>query len=527
MRRSLLLAIVSLAFSACAPSALPAAPEPVAVAEPDPAPQPPRAAAFSDADLHGRWRIVSLDGRPLQQLAEDSSNERTPQIGFTPYGYGGNSGCNSFGGLGLLHGDRYYAGSAMQTAIGCGDLTAQEEAITGLIAASPRLSRNADGSLTLADGRRTMVLRRDPGLGQIPPAPPWSGTAVLAGTSWTIGGVDGRWLRDGQRRLLRFEAERWSLTGPCGPMGGEWRQRGDAIVATAAPATRTCPAEAAALDSAIAASLSAGPRFVTGPNGEILIGGGGHWLTGERPRTPLADDAPLLAGNWRIVGIDGAPPLAGTEPRIAFGPTGYSGSAGCNGLQGYYLAHARHFFSPPPTQTEMACGPVSAQEERVGKVLVASPRIALAGDDELALVAENGSLRLTRDGATPWAPEGRPWTGAPLEAELTMLNALPLQNHYSEPETRLRLSAQRFDIETGCGRFGGIWRRRDGQLEFFTDPEPDPSGACAGALARHLPLFSRLFNGPARVMIGASGELLIAGEHHWLAGRVLRPSRRR
>src|SRR5688500_5393044 len=130
----------------------------------------------------------------------------------------------------------------------------------------------------------------------------------------------------------------------------------------------------------------------------------------------------------------------------------------------------------------MACGPVSAQEARVGLLLTASPSIALGEEDELALVSETGSLRLRRNGATTWAPEGRPWAGEPLQAELTMLGALALRNRISEPETRLRLSAQRFDIATGCGRLGGIWRRRDGALEFLTDPEPEPSRACAGAL---------------------------------------------
>ena len=103
-----------------------------------------------------------------------------------------------------------------------------------------------------------------------------------------------------------------------------------------------------------------------------------------------------------------------------------------------------------------------------------------------------------------------------------MLDVSPLHTHYGEPTMRLRLSAQRFDVETGCGRFGGIWRRQEGALQFFTDPEPPPGGACAGALVRRLATFSRLFNGRARVLIGASGELLLAGEDHWLAGRVLR-----
>ena len=160
-------------------------------------------------------------------------------------------------------------------------------------------------------------------------------------------------------------------------------------------------------------------------------------------------------------------------------------------------------------------------------ILAAAPAIGLAGPDELELVAETGRLRLRRDGPAEDAPEARLWDGEPLRAELTMLGGAPLQLRHSEPETRLSLSADRFDIEAGCGRIGGIWRRSDGQLEFFTDAEPEPSGECAGALARRLHDFMRLFNGPARILIGASGELLIAGQHQWLAGRAARPARTR
>jgi heat shock protein HslJ len=265
-----------------------------------------------------------------------------------------------------------------------------------------------------------------------------------------------------------------------------------------------------------------------------LIGGGGHWITGERPRAVLADEAALLAGAWTIAAIDGRPPEGPRPAHIAFGPTGYSGSAGCNSFQGYQMAHRRRLFVTMPVSTEMGCGgTLGAQERRVTALLAAAPRIALGERGEIALVDEAGSLRLRRaEGADGWAPEGRLWTGAPLTAELTMLDAEPLRMRMSEPETRLRLTAQRFDIDSGCGRLGGIWRRQSAvpagvsALEFLTDAEPDPEGACAGALAARLPVFKRLFNGPARVLIGASGELLVAGDRHWLGGRVLRPSRR-
>ena len=512
MRIRLLLALCLAASAACAPSA------PAPEAEPD-----VESAGLAEEAIEGRWRIVSIDGRPVASLPEHGPGERSPHLIFGPGTYGGNTGCNGFGGLGVLHGDRFYAGPAMQSAMGCGDLTAQEEAIIRLIAESPRLSLAADGRLTLTDGRRSMLLARLP---EAAPAEPWTGPLVLAGTSWGLSAIDGQSRLGAEQRTLSFEAERWSLTGPCGRSAGSWRQRGNSIVARAEIRASACSASVAEAEEALFDLLESRPRFATGPNGEFLIGGGGHWAVGDRPRQGLGDDSARLQGAWQIVAINGSPPLGGRGVQLNFGATGYSGSAGCNSLQGYYLAHARRFHSAPPMQTEMACGGgLGEQEETVGRILTSSPALALGDQDILDLVGERGRLRLRRSGDSPWAPEGRSWNGEALDVELTMLGGRPLQGHYSEPVTHLRLSERRFDISSGCGRFGGVWRRGEGQFEFFTDAAPEPSGNCAGALASRLREFMRQFNGPARIQIGASGEFLMASERVWLAGRVLRPSR--
>ncbi|HZF93371.1 MAG TPA: META domain-containing protein [Allosphingosinicella sp.] len=534
MRGLWLLAALPPALAACAAAPAPeptAAPAPVLLAAapaPAPEPPPPSAPRLAEADLFGRWQIVSLNGRPPLGAAGDPAGERTPHIVFGPGSYGGSAGCNAFGGFGLFDGVRYYASGAGMTAMACSELMAQENAVVGIMTGSPRIVPEEGRTLSLIAAGATMVLRRTADLPRaVARAEP---PETIAGTSWTITHVDGVWLerRNVEKPTLRFEADRWTLTGGgCGERGGAWRQRGDRIEAeTPAIVARACPADAWSLDERLLAMLAASPRFVTGPNGEILIGGGDHWAIGWRERKALADDAPLLAGSWRIVALDGAEPLR--EPGIAFGPSGFSGSTGCNLMQGHYLAHARRVFAAPPMRTEIGCpGPLRTQEERIASLLTAAPRIALAGEGEIALVDSAGSLRLRREaGTAPSSPAGRPWTGTPLPAELTMLGSTPLQARYSDPATRLRLSAQRWDIETGCGRLGGVWRREEaGAIGFFTDAEPDPRGACAGALAARLRDFRRLFNGRARILIGESGELLIAGEESFLAGRVVRTPR--
>lgn len=518
MRGLWLLAALPPLLSACTAARPPKpAVAPVAVAAPEPEPLPP---ALAEADLFGHWQIVSLNGRP--QIGGDTAGERTPRIIFRPGFYGGSSGCNSFGGSGLFDGDRYYASGASMTAMGCRDLEAQENAIVRLMTGSPLISRAADGTLTVTGGGANMVLRRSPSVPtvEIEPSPD-----VLAGTQWTLGSVNGESLTGHGVPTLRFEADRWTLSDVgCGARAGAWRQRGDRIEAEIpAIVTRACAIPAWRLDERMLALLAASPRFVTGPNGEILIGGGGHWATGQRPRMALADDAPLLAGDWRIVAIDGAAPAR--EPRIAFGPAGFAGGTGCNSMQGHYLAHGRRFFAAPPIRTEMGCGePLRSQEERIAGLLAGAPRIALAGEGEIALVDEDGSLRLRRAGAAaPGLPAGRIWTGTPLRADLSMFGAMPFQSHARDPATQHRLSAQRWDIDSGCARFGGIWRREEANaIGLFTDPEPDPQSGCSPLFDTRLDELKRFFNGRARILIGESGQLLIAGEEQWLAGRVLR-----
>jgi heat shock protein HslJ len=525
MRGLWLLAAALPALSACASASAsePATAPPAVAAAPvpaPPAPPPPAPPALSEADLFGRWQIVSLNGRPPVGAAAGAAGERTPYIAFGPYGYGGNVGCNDFGGYGLLENGRFYASGATMTAMACRDLMAQEEAVVGLMTASPRIARLPDETLGVEAGGAGMVLRR------AAPAPAAERPAeVLAGTHWVLSMVDGVWLSSQGLRPpeLRFEADRWTISGACGTLGGAWRQRGDRVEAeTPATVTRACPAGAAALDDRLLALLAASPRFVTGANGEILIGGGDHWATGQRPRMPLADEAPLLAGTWRIVAVDGAAPAR--EPRIAFGPSGFSGGTGCNSMQGHYLAHARRFFAPPPMRTEMGCPePLRSQEERIAGLLAAAPRIALAGPGEIALVDASGSLRLRRESAAaPGSPAGRIWSGTPLRAELISLGGRPFQSRAGDPATRIRLSAQRWDIETGCGRLGGVWRREEmGAVGLFTDPERDLAGPCAGPLLARIQELHRFFNGRARILVGESGELLIAGEETWLAGRAV------
>jgi len=481
------------------------------------------------ADLLGSWHIESLDGVALPAAGQPRDEGRTPRLAFTRTGYGGTVGCNWFGGLGLLEDDRYYAAPGPQTAMACGELTAREAAVTALLAAAPRITVAAADRLTLNDGARTLILRRDPA---VPPAEPAAATADppwLAGTHWQIWTIDGRPpppTSDPSGPTLRFEADGWSGRAACATLMSGWRQQGDRIVSIGPVATtqQACPPAQAAVDSALAALIQAGPHVLTGPNGEILIAGGGHWIFGERARgdeaaSASADDARLIAGSWQIAAIDGAAPVAGRAASLAFGPASYSGGTGCNSIQGLYLAHGRRLFTHPGPQTEIGCGgELGAQEARINAMLQSSPRIALASDGQIALVDDKGSLRLRRTTAAVPGPSAPPIsTDAPtrLHAQLVALDGATLQKRISDPESWLRLSGNRWEAQLAGTALCGALRRRGKTITFFTDARPDPIGP------RRMELM-RMFNGPARMVLDGNGDLLVAGDEHWLAGRVRR-----
>jgi heat shock protein HslJ len=518
MQRLGLCASVAVLLAACA-----AAPEPPAedmpaaeVAEQPAAPKP----ALTEAELTGTWRIASLNGAP--PLGR-------PRIVLGASGYGGNTGCNDFGGYAVFDGERYYGSPASQNLMGCPAVMAQEEAILRLFTSAPHVAKGDGSTLVLSGGGREMVLTRDPTdpAARAPDDPP----PVLVGTRWTIREIDGERLPFESGRTLVFEADRWTVEGLCGAPSGSWRQQGGRILTKAEPTppSEVCPAADRQFAERLGVMLAARPGFVTGPNGEILIGGGGHWLWGERPRQALADEAPLLGGRWRIVGIDGRPPAEGREAGLAFGPTGYSGGTGCNGMQGLYLAHGRRLFTGWGVQTQMGCGgPVGAQEKRIVALLGSGPRIGVAGGGEIALMDSEGSVRLRREpGGEAWGPDATAWAGQPLEGEVLFIDGEPTQMRSTEPEVRLRLTREGWELRSGCGRIGGIWRRREGVLEFLTDSDTKADGACAGILGKRFSALSRLGNGGVRGLVGPSGELLLAGAEHWIVARMRPPARRR
>lgn len=274
--RSLLVANV-LSLAACTPESPPNKPI-AASGVPDAVPVEARSPEPS-ASIEGRWRIVSFDGRPPAETREPG---KAAWLSFTRHVFGGTVGCNSFGGLGLLADGHYAVHSWGSTLVGCQDERGrQEQALSRLMFARPKVIAQGEGRLRLEGGGHFVELERTGPHHE----PRYASNPDLAGTRWRIVMMDGQEASPiPAGRFLRFGDGTWQGTASCATLSGTWRLEGDRIVVGEQIATteQLCRADFARIDDSFAALMRSNPRYLVGPNGEILLAGGGHALAGGR-----------------------------------------------------------------------------------------------------------------------------------------------------------------------------------------------------------------------------------------------------
>jgi heat shock protein HslJ len=483
-----------------------------------------------EAKLYGAWRILSLNGSAVAGAGADA--DRIPRLKFWAGEYGGNTGCNDFGGQGLMRDNRYYTKAGMMTAVACPKVNAQEDAIIALMRDGPTVSFLSDGSIALTTPTiRAVLAKDDVASRQMRAQSSPSQGVILAGTSWQITSVDGAWLNPRSQREARplvFEANYWSAKPACATLSGGWQPQGRTIVTTSSTSdgANRCPPQEAVTDGLVADIMRANPSValgnLLGPGSELLLVGDGHWVTASRNPT-LDGDASLLTGIWTIASIDGASPKGGRTPTLSFGAGRYVGDTGCNMIGGYFLAQTRRLFTLATPQTEMGCAALTTQEERITALLTASPRIGRLRAGGIALIDERGQIDLQRGLGAPVATAQLP---APtldvgtLRVGTLTIDGQSLLNPPTEPAMRLSFTNKRWATTLGCGMTGGDWSKRDGVYWFYTDAGTYPPPLCSSQKSAHKDSLSGVMNGPARVLIGANGAFLLATKDHWIAGQV-------
>lgn len=220
------------------------------------------------------YRVAAVDGRTPQFVEEDVGKPRTPRFQFGARSYGGTSGCNFMGGLQVQRGARLYTYPGAQTQMACGGaLGAQEAAVDVLFRAAPTIRRDGE-AVILSGAGRTLRLVREPDQLPVQDAPEaWQGTR-LAGQRFEMHQIDGDSLNRRPAPLLAFAARSATLTHVCPkPVSGSYVQGpGTLRITLKAP----CPGA----QRQFAGTLST----VSGPNGELLLAGQGHWLAGDNLR---------------------------------------------------------------------------------------------------------------------------------------------------------------------------------------------------------------------------------------------------
>ena len=490
-------------------------------------------AQADETKLFGTWRIVSLNGSAIKRGIEDTGVDTTPRVNFWPSGVGVATGCNGYGSFGVLRGNRYYIAPGASTLIGCSALAAQEDTIFALMRAAPSVTFQADGTLRLKSKDTIMVLVKDPVAStKLPNIVAPSQRLILAGTSWEISVIDGAFLTPSRRkedRPLVFEADTWSARAACATLSGNWVQRNRSIetIGDVVTTEQACPPLEAAIDASVAQILKSNPDFVTGLNNDLLIAGDGHWLIAVRYPV-LVDEASLVKGNWRIASVDGAKPVAPSKPTLSFGAAHYTGSTGCNAIQGNFLAHTRRLFTYERPQTEMGCGQLTLQEARITGLLRASPRIARLASGNLALLDETGQLELERDpsGQAPVAELAL----QTLDRSQRLIESLQydgqdIPKNASGEAANLVFTDQKWTSTVGCrglhgDRLNGDWRAREGRFDLYTDGAPAEPNACPPDQQIWTEKMTRIMRGPSRILINADGEFLLASQDHWITGRT-------
>lgn len=240
------------------------------------------------SDITGRWRIVSIDGETLPASGSE------PYLAFSADAAGGSVGCKRFGGPALYAEGRIAVHSWGGDAAACFDPAGRwENAIAELFRAYPHVRLSGDRLSLRSRGHVVELVRSDTANGHDrSPAPmriagPGHVPQNLAGTSWVIRSIDGQMASSSPGdRHLQFAAETWQGLASCATLFGNYQLDDNRLSVDdeLSGTEQNCREDHAALDAAFAELMRDDPHYMIGPNGELIIAGSKHYLTGDHAR---------------------------------------------------------------------------------------------------------------------------------------------------------------------------------------------------------------------------------------------------
>lgn len=465
----------------------------------------------AEPSLLGEWRIIALDGR----VPVAGRGGRLPVLTFYENGYGGYAGCNGFGGQGLAHEGRFYGGPAMSIAMACGAaFDGQEMTVRGLLASAPRTEwRGPDRVALTTSGQRLELSRAGPLSADRQVTAPMP----VIGTAWSVGSLDGKPIEmPGARSgpTLTIEGDRFTMETPCLTTEGSWTQTAPGVV-TFNPehrTARTCNSSSRGQSEAWAEAMRGALRYVNGPNGEIVLAGGGHWMVGGLIHRGNSEAA-ALAGRYEV---EGGPTAArrndAKPPELILTRRAYYLWDGCNHTEGLAIAFERQLFLHSNGLSTLANCMPGRDDPRFERIVLSEPRIGRIPGG-LMLSSAAGAIRLRRTGDAP------PGTGG---VTASLVPGMRFTMLGQGGGTLAILPGDRFRLTQPYGVTEGRWRtapgERDGGVRF--GPER-PAEACMRDPAARL--LQGVFLGNVEVAIGPNRDIaLFVGQFGAARGRLER-----
>ena len=227
----------------------------------------------------GRYDLVAVDGTPVVNPAAERGEWQKAQFGFGTRSYGGDAGCNSLGGLYVQVEGRFYTMPGPQTAMMCaGRPMEQEDIANAVFTSAPAIANGGNGEIVLSGAGHSLTLRKvsDAAPQDAPTA--WQ-SPTLAGQTFVVEaiGLDripGEQIYGKNPPKLAFAKERVNLRVDCpAAVSASFVESGEGL----SIGTFAAPCAKGARDRALAAILEAGPRYTSGPNGELLIASSAGW----------------------------------------------------------------------------------------------------------------------------------------------------------------------------------------------------------------------------------------------------------
>lgn len=225
-----------------------------------------------------------------------------------------------------------------------------------------------------------------------------------------------------------------------------------------------------------------------------------------------------LNGTWLITAFDDAPAVQAEDrtPSLTFTRGGYGGTAGCNALGGIGTLYGDRYFSFPGPQTQMGCsGPVGEHEAILHAVMHGSPRVSRGGEDRLVLQANGHRLLLRREEHSPDVPDQIAPSLDIMRFQIDTINGT-VDARASGNRISLDFNSPQLRLKTACGTSTGTWKQVDRSLD-ITKFE-DAATPCSHHDQVTGKIVHTILDSKPTFVLGANGELLIAGGGNWMVG---------